>query len=549
MTDSERLKKYIVWEPLLLAAMVALGMIVGSQMKFYSPEEKEEVLPRIRTSGEVEELLRFIEAKYVEDVDGHELTRKAIDAILNELDPHSQYLSPRLREELDSEMNGEYIGIGLEKIRVGDSLYVVSVSQGSPAAEAGIEPGDRIIRILDSINVDSTILGDSLSFLIRGDKGTKIALTLERSGGDTFNVDLTREIIPLPAIDLSVMLNDSVGYIKVNRFSNDIYKNFMQRVEALAEEGLDDLIVDLRGNPGGYLQEAVKILSQLIEKKESLLVYTEGANSKRTEYKSTGRRFYEIDDIVVLTDAGSASASEIMAGALQDLDRGLIVGRRTFGKGLVQEQYQLNNGGALRLTTAKYFTPSGRLIQRDYSDMSSYQQDMINRDLSGENRNEELMPIEDSTEHYTTSGRIVYGGGGIIPDIFIAKNNPFSAADWPSIEYQIQAWTVRHLDLFKTGSQTVDGFVERFELNRDELNELIDHLMEEVPVSDLNTIAAENYVSKVAKAYIGKMKFNEMAVFHKVMNRQDPVIEEALGLIEENKISTLLAETHAISRE
>lgn len=542
-------KKYIVWEPFLLAAMLAVGMVIGHRIEFYTPEKKSQALPVSRSTGTVEQILRYIEAKYVDEVDGQALTQTAIDAILDQLDPHSQYLTPRLREELAEDMEGRYFGIGLEKVRIGDSLLVINTTAGSPADKAGIKPGYRIIAVADSIRIDTVMSDDSLSHWLKGDKESLASLTLVDLKGDTLNVQLERDDIPIPAVDYYDMINDSIGYVKLNRFSSDIYKEFMERVEAMAELGMDDLIIDLRGNPGGYLQEAVKMLSQLVKEKESLLVYTEGEHSKRTEYKSTGRQFYDIDDIIVLTDGGSASASEIVAGALQDLDRGLVVGRRTFGKGLVQEQYQLNGGSAIRLTTARYFTPSGRLIQRDYSDMVEYENDASERESSGEIQDESFIPIEDSTMFYTKSGREVHGGGGIVPDIFVAKDNPFSIADWPHLFYYTQVYLVRHLNDFQVGDMDKTTFVDEFKLEDDELKKIQNYLYQKWPVPSVQSEVGKEYLRTEARALLGKLVFNDASMYFQTINQTDAVIAEAKQIISENKVDLLLAKTQAVIHE
>lgn len=543
-------QRYIIWEPFLLAVMVVIGMIIGNKMEFYHKEQSKDLPPPVvRTSGEVEQLLRFIESKYVDEVDGKSLTQTAIDAILTQLDPHTQYLSPRLREELEEDMNGAYTGIGLEKIRFGDSLFVTGTTIGAPAQEAGIEPGDQIVAVRDSIYITQNLADDSLSVLLEAADDSKVSMTIRKLSGDTLKVHVGQAKIPLPALDLGILVQDSVGLIKINRFSDDLYKDFMQTIEDLANEGMDDLIIDLRNNPGGYLQEAVKILSQLIEDKESLLVYTEGVNSKRTDYKSTGRQFYSIDDIIILTDAGSASASEIMAGALQDLDRGLVVGRRTFGKGLVQEQYRLTNGAALRLTTARYFTPSGRLIQRDYSDLEYYEQEAINRDKTGETANEDLIPMADSAQHFTSAGRVVYGGGGIVPDVFVAKENPFSVEDWPHISYYVQLFIVQNLSKFDGLPTDQESFVKAYDLESSFLESLYLFVEGHWPLAALTTQQGRKSVKDLAKAYLGKMHYNDNQAFFKSLYSEDVVLAQALKLIAENKVDPLLSDVSASIHE
>jgi carboxyl-terminal processing protease len=548
MSNLEKLRNYIVWEPLLLAVMIAIGMIVGYRMA-PKTDGVQLVENQERSSGTLEQLLRFVESRYVDDVDAQYLTEAAITSILHELDPHSQYISNELKSHLEEDMQGRYFGIGVEKIRINDSIFVITTMPDSPAEKAGIRPGDRIVNVADTIVVDSSVTDEELQLILKGELGTSVTLTVETRTGEKKKVELERAKIAIPSVDLGYMVNDSIGYIKINRFSNETYKEFMQVLEGLAESGMDDIIIDLRGNPGGYLQETVKILSQLIEDKESLLVYTEGEHSKRVEYKTSGRQFYSLDDIVILIDVGSASASEILAGALQDLDRGLVVGRRSFGKGLVQEQFSLSNGTAVRLTTARYFTPSGRLIQRDYSDIDTYFDEGSDRMQNGELTNEESMPVEDSTEHFTRQGRVVYGGGGILPDIFVPTSNPFPLEDWAHINYYIGEYVVWNLDSLIGPTTVQESFLEDFNLDNEQLSGLIEYLTVKFP--DLQSMgdSEKQILAQTAKAQIGKMKFNSQEIYYKILNETSEEIAHAIELIKANEVDILLSNVKTATLE
>ncbi|MEL6359385.1 MAG: S41 family peptidase, partial [Bacteroidota bacterium] len=316
----------------------------------------------------IQQLLRYVDTKYVDEVDGNRLTEAAIENILDELDPHSNYISPEEMGALLESMQGNFNGIGIEFMIVEDTISVVAPLVGGPSETVGIQSGDKIIYVEDSLVAGPTAQGLNPASLLRGEKGTQVNVRVKRYGQpELIPFTITRDEIPVHSVDAAYLLNDQTGYIKINRFSDDTGNEFKNALEELVERGgARDLVIDLRQNPGGYLREAVKVLNLIFEQRGLLLVYTEGRNSNREDHKSNGAAPYRLGDIVVLVDESSASASEIVAGALQDHDRGIIVGRRSFGKGLVQEQYELEGGAGLRLTIARYYTPSGRSIQRPY---------------------------------------------------------------------------------------------------------------------------------------------------------------------------------------
>lgn len=428
--------KYKVWEPLLLAIMVIIGMVAGQKMG--SSDTKPGYLARIDhdqslAGDRIEELIKFVETRYVDDVDAEALVEKAINSVLAELDPHSNYLGPDEVADLDAKMQGSFEGIGIEFDQFDDTLVIIHVIPDGPAMEAGLKPGDRLLMANDSSLIGAMSHQRALLNQLKGPKGSKVRLGILRGKeSEIREFEVRRDVIPIHSVPAAFMIDGENGYIKIDRFSSTTYKEFMDALEGLVEgKGMKNLIIDVRQNPGGYLQEAVNILSQLFDERSKLIVYTQGEHSKRTEYKTTGNPFFPIDRVTVLIDEGSASASEIMAGAVQDHDRGIIIGTKSFGKGLVQEQYKLSNGGALRLTVARYYTPSGRLIQRPYDAArdTNYLAYYVGQDS--------IRDI-DSTEFYTQNGRVVYGEGGIEPDIL--QN---SLLDWrdPETSHLYKAMT------------------------------------------------------------------------------------------------------------
>ena len=401
-------------------------MMAGAKMVKNDPHDQksEAALTNAHYSGrQVEEIIRFLETKYVGDVNSDELVTKAINKILEGLDPHTHYFPPDQMDELEERNMGHYVGIGIEVAFLGDSLVVLYPKKDSPAEKAGLHPGDYIVAINDQPIPGDSIKQQEILDMIKGDKGTRVKLRIKPMLADTIRtVEVIRDEIKVPSVIAAYMVDTSVAYIKVQRFTNTTYREFMDAWERLSTtKNAQHLILDLRDNPGGYLREAVNILSQIIEQEGQLLVYTEGKNHDRIEYKSTGKVFFPVGNVTVLINEGSASASEIIAGCLQDQDRGLILGTRSYGKGLVQEQFELSNGGILRLTVSKYYTPSGRLIQKQYDSTSAVDTVMVFK---------------------TKSGRVVHAGGGIIPDIEVKDdinwNDPM-LKEWMDIisEYAI----------------------------------------------------------------------------------------------------------------
>jgi len=360
-------------------------------------------------------VLDHIGKNYVDTIDMKSMTEGAISGALAELDPHSIYLPPVDLEEADTELAGNFDGIGIQFNVPNDTAIVLSVISGGPSEKAGLLQGDRIIKVDERVIAGMKTPQDSMVRLMKGPSGTKVKIFVKR-GNEDICFDITRGKIPVNCIDAAFMINDTTGYVKLSKFTLNTYKEFSSAVKGLLDDGMKKLIFDLRGNTGGYLDQACKLSNEFL-KHDDLIVYMEGRSRPRQDIKADGRGTLKHTKLVVLIDESSASSSEIFAGAMQDNDRGTIIGRRSFGKGLVQEPVNFTDGSGIRLTVARYFTPSGRCIQKPYS--KDYAYDIYERYAHGEMVNADSIKVDKSSEYHTAGGRTVYGGGGIVPDIFV----------------------------------------------------------------------------------------------------------------------------------
>ncbi|WP_282783168.1 S41 family peptidase [Phaeodactylibacter xiamenensis] len=533
--------KFSIWLPLLFAIVLVTGMLLGMRMQSNMPKlvvEQEAPGPEGIGQGKVEEILRYVEAKYVDAVDKEALTQEVIDDLLSRLDPHSNYISAEELQAVNEQLKGNFDGIGVEFMVLDDTIVVVTPLAGGPSETAGILSGDRIVQIADSTIAGVGMDSDDIIKMLRGEKGTDVQIGILR-GKETKlrQFTVTRDEIPMNSVDVAYMLDANTGYIKVNRFSATTYEEFMKALEELVEnQGMEDLVLDLRHNPGGYLQQATNMLSQLFKEKDKLLVYTEGDAVSRSEYTSTGRNFFDVEDIVVLIDEGSASASEIVAGAIQDHDRGVIIGRRSFGKGLVQEQYKLRDGAALRLTVARYYTPSGRSIQKPYDDPEAYEHEMYDRYETGEMEAARNILIQDSTEYYTDNGRIVYGGGGIMPDVFVPIDTLSLDEDYLTLRQYVPQYVFRYLgeeaDPAALTEQGLDRFVTSFSIDDALLQGLITYAEEhgDPLTADALSEPVKRATKHMLKARIAKQLFEDEG-YYKVWNMEDAMVKEALKAI------------------
>ena len=409
------------WVPLALGATLCLGAYLGRGLGT-GTTAWEFAEPRFLPSGQVlSSVLDRIDRMYVDPVDRNRLTDIAIDAILDELDPHSDWFSAEELAAMAEPMEGNFEGIGVEFLLQEDTIMVVTPIVGGPSEAAGIRSGDRIVSVDDSVIAGTGLSNSKVMRLLKGPSGTEVGLGLLRPGAsDTALLDVTlrRGRIPIHSVVAAERMPDGTGYIKVIRFARNTHEEFDAALSSLLEAGVERFVLDLRGNGGGYLHAAVPMVERFLDQGD-LVVYTEGAAQPRREYVTERPGLLRDLPLVVMVDEGSASASEILAGALQDHDRAVIVGRRTFGKGLVQEEFPVADRGALRLTVARYYTPSGRSIQRPYGGDVDYEDEWIARQERGEYVEADSVLRVDSLAYRTEAGRTVYGGGGIAPDVFV----------------------------------------------------------------------------------------------------------------------------------
>ncbi len=412
--DSPNNSKYQISLPLVLCIGLAAGVLVGANFGGRSSGHAEDEVQKFR------EVLGLVKNEYVDDVKTDGLVEDAIQHLLTKLDPHSTYISAKDREAANEDLRGNYEGIGIEFNIFHDTLVVVSPLSGGPSEAVGLLPGDKIIK------VDTTVIaGIKLSNLevmrhLKGPKGTPVKIEVIRKHVKTpLRFTIIRDKIPQFSVDASYMIDREIGYIKVSRFAQTTFDEFQQALEALKKKGMKKLVLDLQGNPGGYMNQAIDLADELLPAGEKI-VFTNGKDRKyNSDAMSTDKGDFEKGDLIVLINEGSASASEILAGALQDNDRALIVGRRSFGKGLVQSPFDLRDGSELRLTISRYYTPSGRSIQKPYGNEQEYSKDIIKRYKHGEFFTADSVKFNDSSKYKTTNGRTVYGGGGIMPDYFV----------------------------------------------------------------------------------------------------------------------------------
>ena len=486
MYKASKRPSWFIWLPLAGAGLLVVGLLIGVTLE-QSASPAVEITEVDKTSssgygvGSIEEILRYIEAKYVDEVDREGIVDGAINNLLAELDPHSSYISPSNLAAHKDQLNGTATGIGVEVLIVRDSVTILKALPGSPAHEAGIMPSDRIISIADSVVSGQGYSLNKVKSILKSLPEGAVKVQLFRPGtGDLLPISLSPREVVIPSVSKGLILEEDIAYIRIHQFATDTYQQFMQQVERLVQDSsANHLIIDLRGNSGGYLQEAVNVLSQLFPDEGRLLVYTEGEHSPRKDYNTTGRVFFNVENVAVIIDGGTASASEILAGAVQDWDRGLVVGQRSFGKGLVQELYPLKNGGALHITVARYFTPSGRSIQRDYADLGAYR--------AGFDSLNQLSP----KQYVTSSGRSVYSGGGISPDKKVKGSKRISEPNFFEANRLLKQFVFEDVEDISS-SATIDELLSNFRqylqendhpLNNDQWNYYKDEIAEEFSIA------------------------------------------------------------------
>ncbi|MCK3685957.1 S41 family peptidase [Maribellus sp. YY47] len=411
-------KKIVILIPILIAISIAIGMLMGNMLKTNSNSGFSGLA--MSQPNKISTILDLIDHGYVDSVNTGEIVEETIPEILKKLDPHTTYIPASNMQEVTEEMQGNFSGIGIQFSLMEDTVRVIEVISGGPSSQVGIQPGDRIVTVNDSLIAGVGKESNDILHLLRGEKNSKVRVGVLRKGeDDQLDFEITRGDIPLFSVEVTYMIDPETGFIKISRFANTTYKEFVEGMTQLNNEGAKRVIIDLRGNPGGSLMGVLQMLDEVLNKGDAML-YTEGKNQPRKTYNASGKGSFGEVELYVMIDEFSASASEIFAGALQDNDRGIVIGRRSFGKGLVQEQIPLNDGSALRLTIARFYTPSGRCIQSPYEDGNEeYYNHIYERFHNMEQLVADSIHFNDSLKYTTKGGRIVYGGGGIMPDFFV----------------------------------------------------------------------------------------------------------------------------------
>ncbi|RYY98664.1 MAG: S41 family peptidase [Chitinophagaceae bacterium] len=524
-----RNKKWQVWLPLVFSLVMIAGMFFGFRLHQQTGGKRSFFAREQRSS--LQEAIDLIRSKYVDKVRIDSLQDNAMDGLMNQLDPHSVYIPNREVAEANEDITGNFQGIGVEFNIFSDTVNVLYVVPGGPADKAGLQIGDRITKVDDSSVVSKTLPSDEIRHMIRGAGGSRVKLTVFRNNTIQYFY-VTRGTIPLPSLDAAYMIDGSTGYIRLNKFSETTYREFMRALEDLQAKGLKSLVLDLRGNGGGLVNQAVYIADEFIAGNQ-LIVYTEGSNSEKREYRAEKEGSFEKGKLLVLVDELTASASEILAGALQDLDRATIVGRRSFGKGLVQEQYGLSDGSAIRLTVARYFTPLGRSIQRPYDKGKKvYMEDVLERYNNGEMISPDSIHLSKEKVYNTKGGRKVYGGGGIMPDVFVPIDTSLYTQSITKLYLDgrfnnyVYLYYMDHrneLSAFKTPAEFARGFVSTDAAWQG----LVDYAKKDSV--NLSVIPAHDKqeVQNRIRAYIARLRWRTEG-FYQVSNSTDKVVRKAL---------------------
>jgi carboxyl-terminal processing protease len=414
----EKFSRKVILTPLLIAIAIVIGILIGRYYKTARSENMFYIYPR---NDKLTNVINYIERDYVDTIDKDKIEEIAIPKILSELDPHSQYIPASELKSVNEPLEGNFSGIGVQFNMLNDTLVILKTITNGPSEKMGILAGDRILLVDGDTVAGKKIPSDSIVGKLKGPKGTKVTVGIQRKTvKNLLFFDIIRDNIPLYSMDVAYMVRPTIGFIKLSKFSRTTFDEFSEGIIKLSQQGMTSLILDLRGNGGGFLEMAVNIADQFLEQGQ-LIVYTEGRARERQDYRATKGGLCATIKVVVLIDEGSASASEILAGAIQDNDRGIIIGRRSFGKGLVQEPKMFTDGSSIRLTVARYYTPTGRCIQKPYvnGDEEDYYMELSNRYIHGEFIQKDSIKFNNSLKYTTPKGKIVYGGGGIMPDIFV----------------------------------------------------------------------------------------------------------------------------------
>jgi len=528
--------RFAIYLPILFSVTLILGIFIGN--KLIPSSTFTYLFPsNYSLNNKISDIISFVKDEYVDSISKEKLTEDAISGLLQNLDPHSDYIPAKDVKEFAESMQGNFEGIGVQFKVIKDTIVVLKVIPDGPSQIAGLYDGDRIVKV-DGKNVANIKIKDAqVMKLLKGKKDTEVTVSIYRKGKKGLkDITITRGEIPTWSIDIAYMPTKTIGYIKLERFSATTGQEFNDALKKLKAQGMKKLIFDLRGNGGGYLDEAVSICDQFLSD-EKLIVYTKGFHRKKKEYFSTKEGEFQNEEIAILIDEYSASASEIVSGAMQDNDRATIIGKRSFGKGLVQEQVQLSDGSAIRLTVARYYTPSGRCIQKPYANgTEAYFSEFYMRLLSEGIVEDTLKQTTDTVKYYTSKGKVVYGGGGITPDIIVSSKVDYYTSYYRKLQEKnlIYLFAFNYVDFQRDALKkygNASNFVNSFVISDNIFNDFIKYAeVNGVPKNDKELVISAPAIRNQLKAYIGRSVYDDEA-FYPVLLSVDKVFQKAMEVI------------------
>jgi len=527
--------KFYVYLPIVFALVLILGIFIGTTFRSNN-------LGTISVDGKnkftkIEEILRYIQQDYVDTINTKQLVEKTIVSVLQNLDPHSSYITASELEASDEPLKGNFEGIGIEFNIVDDTICVIAAIPGGPAESVGIHAGDKIVEVEGKKVAGVKITNNDVLEKLKGKGDTKVKVRIMRRGtGQLLAFTITRGTIPIYSIDVAYMVNPKTGYIKISRFAGTTFNEYLKAFDRLKKAGMQKLIIDLRGNGGGYLNTAVDIADEFLSDGKEI-VYTQGKARPKKKYVATGKGNFENGKLILLIDDGSASASEILAGAIQDNDRGILVGRRSFGKGLVQEQSEFSDGSAMRLTIARYYTPTGRCIQKPYTNgLEAYYNEEYKRYASGELENADSIKIADSLKFKTPAGKIVYGGGGITPDVFVPLDTLGRSHYLSEVSYNglLNDFAFSYADGERkklNAYKTFQNFNKSFVITDELFNDFVTYSQKnKVNTNDQQIKTSEGIIKNQLKALIARNIWGSDG-YYPVVQSRDNVLKKAVELM------------------
>jgi len=520
-----------IYFPFIIGAAIAVGIFIGGKLNFGDTSDR--LFTSNSKKDKLNRLIDYIDYEYVEEVNTDSIVDITVNGILNNLDPHSVYIPKEDMQKVTENMKGKFVGIGINFYTFKDTITVIKTIENGPSALVGILGGDRIVSANGESLLGGSYSNDTLVDKLKGERYSELILKVFRKGEPkllTFNV--TRDEVPIRSVDAAYMLTDNLGYIKVNRFAESTYDEFKKALLKLKTEGATKLALDLRGNPGGFLEIAVNIVDEFLED-DKLIVYTRNKKGKEDRSFATRKGDFEKGHVYVMIDENSASASEIIAGALQDNDKGTIVGRRSYGKGLVQREMTLGDGSAVRLTVSKYYTPTGRSIQRSYENGNrDYYDDFSDRLNRGELLDEKKIEVSDSLKFTTPKGNIVYGGGGIIPDVFVPYDEQMQNETLTFLERRgyLNNFIFEELEKERAAYSAIskEDFFENFTISDEVIRSLEDFLKLKTR-SNIVFVAYKDEVKYYLKATLAEQLYGYGAYF-KILNKHDIMIDKVVEL-------------------